>query len=475
MAELASATAEAIRRAQTRVPVSIGAAISPQVGRQTSPEDRAVLTETEVFDLLAEVPRGDGELVFGILDARVSGNLFGARDTERGQAFCTIFDWGFLSHLRVLGFVVYQCAAYLLRLSVPQLSFHDETLGCVQDYCAIKPDFQWKLRTAGLCASCGSLVDGFLPRDDFAVIVAILEESRRLAMDRPLDGVVVRPVALNDLVDDKFPFPIAQAHRALQIETRPPQRWFATVRLCDMAFRYAIAVSAAVTPPVARPADLARLMARMDRPSLGTLKEIALAWLQRLPSLAGGGALPALTQAMRAARPRDRAWRELSAGLDQLVADRNRTLGHGGDLGGDDEVTRNLEAVADLLEVLRPLANFPLVYPLRDSIRSRGGRTQFHAKVLMGSHAQFATRPFEVEGVLDTDVLLFDSEGRRVNMWPWLVWGQCSSCRHESLWIYDGQRERGLSLRECGNDHLHELPLDEVRAFLGELASGDRA
>jgi len=160
---------------------------------------------------------------------------------------------------------------------------------------------------------------------------------------------------------------------------------------------------------------------------------------------------------------RNALWRRLNA-LEVLVQDRNRTLGHGSNLGGDVEYARNMDGVLALLEVLRPLVDFPLVLPVADSIRSRGGRTSFHAKVLMGSHAQFATRPFEVSGLLETDVQVLDPDGARVSLWPWLNWHRCGPCGHEALWGFDrlGERRRELQFSEWGKDHKDTVPSDDI-------------
>lgn len=136
----AEATAAAIRRAQGVFAVSVAPPVPlPDEGSQELPPERA-------FAALAAIPREPGELVIGLMDARLEGNLFGARDDAGGHAVASSYGWGFLTHLAVEGFAMFQVTAYLVRLNLgPAFELHDETRGCMQDKCDTKSDFALKL------------------------------------------------------------------------------------------------------------------------------------------------------------------------------------------------------------------------------------------------------------------------------------------------------------------------------------------
>lgn len=296
---------------------------------------RAAHTNRNSYSTVSHRPHGADELQLGLLEHAVTDSAFGHKHAARGVAFATACEWALLSHLPVQAFLLHQCAANIVRLAVPKLELHAMTLGCIQDYCGVKQDFNIKLRTADFCPGCREVVEHAISKAECDALTDMLEAARQQALGRPILGLGFQPLALSELVDREYPFPIAWAHRAVQLEPRPEQRWFKLVQLFDVTFRYIAAVGVALTsdlPSHSWPSSIRSLIRGISRASLGTRQALACEYLRWLPTLGSDARLPTMVQAMI----RDRRRLDvLSRALQIVVQDRNRTIGHGATLGGE--------------------------------------------------------------------------------------------------------------------------------------------
>lgn len=415
-------------------------------------------------DLLHAIPHDDDEFLFGLLDEQIEANWFGRMDPDRGVAFTTAYAWNVLTHIPVQAFFLFQTAAYLLRSSLPSLKLHEHTRGCIQDLCAEKTDFAFKLRTADICPECLAQARAAVPSSLLAAIVSVLEEARRIALGRSpkVADAPVAPTSLAELIDQEFPFPIAWAHRALQLETRPNARWFKLLTLCDTIFRYVIGVGMCLAEDIPReavPSSIRSQLPKLSRATLGTREALAFELLRWLPSLGAQSKLPAMTAVMIPPAAHGRGPLEkLGPKLQQLVNDRNDTVGHGAAAGGDAECLRHAGTVTALLEVMRPWKEFPIVRPVSTG-SVRGGSAEYVEALMMGSHSLFRQRVFSANTLLDSDVSLRDPDGTTyLNLYPWIVWQACDHCQHETLWLYERHSKTKLALQECGGVHKIEVP-----------------
>lgn len=464
IARLAEATASVLRKVQFRLSV-------PQVVVADFPGETQAFDPRFLLDSLAQYRRSADEFVFGLLENAVTDFAFGHKDVGQGVAFTSSAAWAMLSHLPVQAFLLYQCAAYALRFAVPSLAMHDETLGCVQDFCKRKHEFGFKLRTADFCPECTEVIARALSKDERGAIIDLLEAARQLALNRPNAKFGFEAMALSEVVDREYPFPIAWAYRAVQLETRPERRWFKLVQLFDVTFRYVISVGVALTSRIPKdlwPASIASRVQQLSWASLGTRQALACEYLRWLPTLGSDAALPSLADAMIGDR---RQLDSLARGLQSVVRDRNRTIGHGTTPGGEAEFQQHQSTATELLELLRPWRAFPIVRAVQSG-PIRNGVGHYVESQAMGSNAQFAQHSFTSTHHFDSDAVLRDGENHWVSLYPWVVWQTCEACQHETIWFYEGHDERTITIREAGRDHQVRLPMQEApAAFKSYFAS----
>jgi hypothetical protein len=267
---LARAVLASLSRAQSHFQLSLDETPTP-LG-----EDAAL--SPEQFVELVERRREDGdEMLFGITGHANTANFFGWKDTNALTAFCSRSGWPYLSNLPEQAFVAFQCAAYALRLSAPGLRLHDEMNGCVQDFCADKGQFNFKLRTADICYACREVVEHALEPERLDAIIAMLEQARRVALGRTDPDVVVRPVTLAERVDQSYPFPIAYSFRKMQVEADPTHRWRLLLDAADITLRYLAVVGMALTSEVGldgHPRACTDAYRKLDKPSLGDWRSL---------------------------------------------------------------------------------------------------------------------------------------------------------------------------------------------------------
>jgi hypothetical protein len=188
----------------------------------------------ELFQLLGSPP--SKSLVIGLVDQALECGWF-SRKTQDGRAvFITTWGWEWISELPLLAYVVYQLGAVTLRARADLYEFHDKTRGCVQDLCAARTEFNWKLRTGDICDECDTLLRLRAPEGRGAFI-AIFDEARRIALDRTPAPSNFFYESILDRVDRTFPFPVAYCVRSMRVEhaySRKLQHLVKSPTLCTL-------------------------------------------------------------------------------------------------------------------------------------------------------------------------------------------------------------------------------------------------
>src|SRR4051794_11696922 len=93
---------------------------------------------------------------------------------------------------------------------------HQETRGCLFDFCANKPDYAFKIRTADVCPDCLNFLHVRLGQPGLDHVLTLLERVRLVALGRDADATGERSAA--EAVDREYPFPIAYCFRSMQVE-----------------------------------------------------------------------------------------------------------------------------------------------------------------------------------------------------------------------------------------------------------------
>ena len=99
----------------------------------------------------------------------------------------SLADWESAFQVSPLAFVAYEIAHHGLRALAPDFDpvplAHEDTRGCLFDFCATRADIEVKLQAADLCPSCRSALEtAGLPLDR---LLDLAETLRSLATDPP--------------------------------------------------------------------------------------------------------------------------------------------------------------------------------------------------------------------------------------------------------------------------------------------------
>ena len=294
-----------------------------------------------------------------------------------------------------------------------QTIWHERPRGCLFDFCQLKTDLNFKLRTADICGDCLAILrEKGIADDLIRQTVALMEAHRKTAINT---GQYLAP----ESIFTRWPFPVAiTRHKAVQA-TSPVLRMLALIDHFDSLVRYCYLVSEAIAE---------RTPSLPERPSLGW-------WVEQLAHLSD----ERIRRAVRVVES------------DQLVHLRNELRAHG--FVNIEESTyaapcERLEmALANIERELRPfLEDYRLV--LLRGVALSGGSYTLSGDLLTGSHVLHP--PFQKEIPIDPRQLGLTNEGdvyielprnagyRRIS--PFLRAAVCPECHMQRVLLADGGR-----------------------------------
>ncbi len=291
--------------------------------------------------------------------------------------------------------------------------WHRKPRGCFFDFCEVKSDLNFKLRTADICGDCLTVFQSIgIPDSLLAQTVTIMEATRRQALNT---GQFLPP----EVSFHGWPFPVAiTRHKAVQA-TNPLLRFMLLLDHFDSLVRYFY---------LAHEVIAGRASAIEEKPSLGW-------WVDQLARSLKG----------------ERNFREVVsiAQQDKVVALRNEKRGHGW-MAAHEEAYRaeaeKLELVLDKIEQeMRPfLEKYRLVLPRQ--FRLQDGQFIIEGEHLGGSHVLHPTfkskldsDPRSVGLTQENQVYLTDAKMEQFQMIsPYIRYEHCPTCEHPRVLITDG-------------------------------------
>jgi len=257
---------------------------------------------------------------------------------------------------------------------------------------------------------------------------------------------------------DSLPFPIAAAQRLYVTESQPATALYRAFDVVEAALRFSAYVVVSLLPAERRESEL---QSWLDRPlALGTV-------VARLRELLGDLEVPL------AAFPSGSRSKSLRL-FEELVAERNRTRGHGVSL--PDSRLREAAAevrpkVQELLELLAGLGDLqPLVVK---GLNLYDGRAHEHqVLVAAGDHPCFAVQEIRTAGPLPFHSVFLAAHGRALApLAPFLVYEPCPRCEERHLFVLQaaqsGRAQYSYALRGC----TWAVPVEEALARAREIAS----
>jgi hypothetical protein len=304
--------------------------------------------------------------------------------------------------------------ALVTEAGIPWMSlWHQEPRGCFYDFCSIKTDLNFKLRTADICGDCMEIFQSIgIPDALLAQAVTIMEATRRMAVNT--GQFLSAPSEFQE-----WPFPVAiTRHKAVQA-TNPLLRFMLLLDHFDSLVRYFYLAHEIVG---GRQPDME------ERPSLGW-------WVDKLANSLKG----------------EKHFRQVVsiAQQEKVVALRNEKRGHGW-MAANEEAYREegerLERVLDQIEhELRPfLEKYRLVVPRQIQLREVGFIVE--GDKLTGSHVLHPNFSITLKADPRTHglkeqhkVYLTDNNMEQFHpMDPYIRHGLCPECNHPRVLITDG-------------------------------------
>jgi hypothetical protein len=451
--------------------------------------------------LIAEKTQQGADYLMGVLDEPIENNWFSHAATGKGVAWITLHNWEFYSDAPVecgLAYQLIQNFMIMLLVRTPQEErwlfdhvVHNISRGCISDMCSYKPDISRGIRAGGICTDCQEIIaskvgaaylrdfEGMLQRirdaaanseprtyfsefADRAFAIAPLERQPPPIPLPTLERDVIGGASRD--IECGYPFPIAYCFRSLRAEYRPHERWQAMYELYRLVVRY-VAFVLLADGSALRSESAPRAREKISKLKFASDGEWGSACGELLRNLAQASRRNTVLASLQESFDVS-ALAEIESVSKSFVKTRNRLAeGHGfrGDKQAYQELFEtHLPALKLLLRFMSPIAKYVLIRPV-EIVDHVDGQCIYHAKVLMGSDAQFVTNLLRCESPPQTVCqLLIPGQDRPLALHPWLHLDRCESCRREMVFLYDAVHlkngRRQVVLREYPSNHELQRP-----------------
>jgi hypothetical protein len=390
--------------------------------------------------------------LLGVLDRPIENNWFSRADHRQKIGFVTVEGWEYLSALPVEAFLAYELVGLFAWILVGKMIPHDETLGCLNDMCALKTDISFKIRTADICSDCREHLLRHMSVEEFDALVAMLEEVRLVALRRQGRVTAAKASSTAEAVDQRYPFPLAYCFRSMQAELSYARKWAKLLELYEVTVKYLTFVMLASLRELS-PATIAAASPSLEGlkrpPGTGFWHQACFALLKALRQQ--GSFIDRYLTALGG-----KAVQKAHAASEEFLPLRNDTRGHGfveEEAQYQARYEQHVGKMQLLLEFVGPLADYALI-KVGDGLRKRQGVSSFPAKLLVGSHPLFPVQQYETAENVDTDCLLHDPQtGKYLSLYPWLLLEHCPACFREMVFLFDRCDDKGIVLREYPTNH----------------------
>jgi hypothetical protein len=135
----------------------------------------------------------DAGLAIAFVPLQLADSWFSHWHADRSTAVVSTFGWEQTAGVPLAAFVAYELLHHGLRRLGPRYQpedwAHQDTRGCLFDFCALKPEIEIKLQTAALCDECWKrLLDIGAPMESLERLLDVLRELAHAAPSLPSPG-----------------------------------------------------------------------------------------------------------------------------------------------------------------------------------------------------------------------------------------------------------------------------------------------
>lgn len=340
--------------------------------------------------------------------------------------------------------IAFQIVSLIIRQIVydGKIPWHENTIGCINDLCAWKPDIIFKMRTADICLDCLPSFIEKLDKDILEQSLSILESIRQHTLYR---GELTGNYKANNNLSE-LPFPIAITKRKIVTTTDPLRRLLFQIDHFDSLIRnFVIYYSRLLFTETKEwvndffiPCNLT------SRPSLGTW----VAAFSYLTSIKKTN--PAINNAALSGEFQRKLSQITSIESRQgIVKMRNEQRGHGYiGCNSHDEIYIKLctEYGSAILEIEKILLPFFRQYKLafiKESINISEKEIKYRLLDLSGCEAIF--NEFEIAipvakgvWVVNKTYIINEQSKEALCLEPYVFYRNCPECQHPRILITDG-------------------------------------
>lgn len=136
-----------------------------------------------LFDLLERTSAGlDTSVVVGVLDKPIEKHLFIKGNSTKDAAIVSSSGWPLMTALPVSVFVassLVDVAAWMLASD--QWHHHDDTRGCIGDYCRVKADVLQGVCSGNICPDCDKTLRDDLGQEAYDAVRSMLRAVANVA------------------------------------------------------------------------------------------------------------------------------------------------------------------------------------------------------------------------------------------------------------------------------------------------------
>lgn len=124
----------------------------------------------------------DARVVIGVTSKPIEKNWFSHSEPESGTGIISIADWGTISDLPVEAYLANAVAQTTASILVSDWEGHDDTRGCLGDFCGDKTHIVEAIIDGHICDECADILRRGLGQQGLDAIQSLVDAVRQSAV-----------------------------------------------------------------------------------------------------------------------------------------------------------------------------------------------------------------------------------------------------------------------------------------------------
>lgn len=337
--------------------------------------------------------------------------------------------------------LAYEVVANIIHYHLYQVSnnfdfIHEESIGCISDFCGYKSEISLKLRTADICLDCLDILSEKLSSKEILPHSIEIIEFLRKGM------LYTKMFHYQSDIDDGLPFPIALTKRKLRMTLQPYQKLQVLIEHFDSVVRTSVILFSNLFLTEESREKMIEDNRLSEYPALGS-------WVSALKFVLSNAVLPTDIELQPNILAR---LKEVYSILErnQIVNLRNELAHSYTDVRGPQYI-KTFEEKSKILEdvenILNPIFKRWKYYQISQTKFLGNNEFELHVINFSGSNTAFIEEIIKVKfddmnNLPITDKIYFTSNDQKkwICVDPYWIFNICPSCNHQRLLIIDGKQ-----------------------------------